>query len=96
MIKDGHERGKQKWQCATKESKRQAALYADPVFKARKRATFRSWYYDRGGKELAMRQYAERKELGICTKCGRQLAISNSLCWDCLNYHESRYAGMAF
>ena len=47
QIKDGHHpTGTQKWQCAVKERARQAELYTDPEYRAKRRQQMRD-YWDR-------------------------------------------------
>jgi len=84
MLKDGFFRGKQKWQCGVRERARQAALYADPVFRARKLKDMK----DHSSVKSRERYYA-RIDAGVCTRCMGPL-LSDTLCWDCLNNLEER------
>ena len=83
MLKDGMFRGRQKWQCGVKERARQKVLYADPVFREHKLAQLRA-----NSTERAQARYYARKEAGVCTRCADNPILSETLCWDCLNYME--------
>lgn len=90
MLKDGHMRGRQKWQCGVLERQRQRDLYAKPAHAARKRAeSVENWR--NGGAERRRAQYLDRKSRGVCTKC-QQPALSDAYCWDHLNYLEEHHA----
>lgn len=90
MLRDGHMRGKQKWQCSINERERQAKLYADPRYAQKKRAAMRDRWAS-GGSEEARKVYAERKRRGVCVKC-EEPRLTEALCWDCLNLVEARSA----
>jgi hypothetical protein len=85
-IKDGFRDGKQAWQCRVIERARQKTLYSDSDWAAKKRAKQKEHWVDHGSAKRKA-QYWERKDRGVCTKCGGPL-LSSALCWDCLNYHE--------
>lgn len=87
MLKDGHWRGRQKWQCGVMERARQAVLYAQPEHAERKSVEMRDNWWHHGGKERARARYDKRKDDGLCVKCG-QPTLSETQCWDCLNYGE--------
>ena len=46
--------------------------------------------YSRSPKGLARdkRERARRREKGLCVRCGKDVALSASSCWDCLNRME--------
>ena len=47
-------------------------------------------YWKRGRREKLLAQYAERKANGVCVRCGG--TPIGTVCWDCLNDMEARYA----
>ena len=57
----------------------------------RKREANREHHWHRGGREQRLERYAQRKRDGLCTRCGEP-ALTSSVCWDCLNEMEERYA----
>ena len=87
MVKDGHERGRQKWQCRVVERARQARLYTDPRYVTKKCAHQREQWPHSEARDVKLARYQERKARGLCTKCGAP-GLSETLCWDCLNYQE--------
>ena len=91
MLRDGHHRGKQKWQCGIHERARQARLYARPEFAKHKRDEMLDHWHNRGGRRRALARYRERKLRGVCTKCEAPI-LSESLCWNCLNDREEYLA----
>lgn len=78
MLKDGHMRGRQKWQCGVMERARQAALYRTEGFADNKRQEMR---------ELRNERHAR----GVCVRCQGPL-LSDFHCWDCLNQMEETRA----
>ena len=89
MIKDGHEHGRQKWQCRVNERARQAQLYADQNWGAAKRKYERTRWPQSESRIIKMARYYERRDNGLCTRCGEP-GLSEVLCWDCLNKAEER------
>lgn len=56
-----------------------------------RRQRSRDDYYLRGGRGRAAALYRERQNAGVCVRCARP-RLTESLCWDCLDEMESRYA----
>jgi hypothetical protein len=88
MLKDGHWRGVQKWQCRIIERARQAQLYAEKG--EHQRAKMRH-HWRNGGREVAQARHRDRKAQGLCVRCKGPI-LSESLCWDCLTKREEYVA----
>ena len=56
-----------------------------------RREQVRKHHWEGGGRERRIANYQARKAKGLCTRCGAP-ALTASVCWDCLNYVEERYA----
>lgn len=70
------------WACVAHDKAYDKARRQTPERKAYIRAYQRDWAKDR---------YYQRKDQGLCAQCGKTAAEYLTMCWACVEYHETRY-----